>query len=349
MDAYNAQRLNERDTMTINNEAVAPIKPTRTATQRPNGSLKQFGLLYGSAPSMEQLYDQIGKVAPTQATVLISGESGTGKELVANTIHQMSERYKQAFIPVNCGAIPPNLIEAELFGHDKGSFTGAVREHVGYFEYASGGTLFLDEITEMPLGMQAKLLRVLETGTIVRVGGSSEIRVDVRLVVATNRDPWSAVKKGLFREDLMYRLAVFPLNIPSLRERSKDIEYLAQHFLDFLNDEAKTKKTLSPQSIEILRTYAWPGNVRELKNVIHRAFILCEDVLEIENIVSNNRPKKATVRDGCVNFWIGTPLAEAHREIILATLSHFNGDKERAAAALGISLKTLYNRLNEYQ
>jgi DNA-binding NtrC family response regulator len=328
---------------------VSSIKPARNPAPKAQGSLKQFGLLYGSSPPMEQLYEQIAKVAPTQATVLIVGESGTGKELVANTIHQMSERYKQAFIPVNCGAIPPNLIEAELFGHDKGSFTGAVREHVGYFEYATGGTLFLDEITEMPLGMQAKLLRVIETGTIMRVGGGVEIPVDVRLIVATNRDPWVAVKRGLFREDLMYRLAVFPITVPSLRERNKDIEYLAQHFLDFLNQEAKTKKTLSRHSIEILRTYTWPGNVRELKNVIHRAFILCEKTLEIENVVSTSRPKKATVRNGSVNFWIGTPLAEAHREIILATLSHFNGDKERAAAALGISLKTLYNRLNEYQ
>jgi DNA-binding NtrC family response regulator len=333
---------------TLDNEIDSPVRTARNAG-KVSASLKQFGLLYGSSPPMEQLYGQIAKVAPTQATVLIAGESGTGKELVANTIHQMSERYKQAFIPVNCGAIPPNLIEAELFGHDKGSFTGAVREHVGYFEYATDGTLFLDEVTEMPLGMQAKLLRVLETGTIVRVGGNEEIKVNVRMVVATNRDPWEAVKKGLFREDLMYRLAVFPLNVPSLRERHKDIELLAQHFLDFLNDEAKTQKTLSADSLEMLRTYTWPGNVRELKNVIHRAFILCEKTLEIENIISSNRPKKATVRDGVVNFWIGTPLAEAHREIILATLSHFNGDKERAAAALGISLKTLYNRLNEYQ
>lgn len=335
--------------MTLEQTAmVSSIKPARNVSKA-HGSIKQFGLLYGSSPPMELLYEQIAKVAPTQATVLIVGESGTGKELVANTIHQMSERYKQAFIPVNCGAIPPNLIEAELFGHDKGSFTGAVREHVGYFEYATGGTLFLDEITEMPLGMQAKLLRVIETGTIMRVGGGTEIPVDVRLIVATNRDPWTAVKRGLFREDLMYRLAVFPITVPSLRERNKDIEYLAQHFLDFLNQEAKVKKTLSRHSIEILRTYTWPGNVRELKNVVHRAFILCEKTLEIENVVSTSRPKKATVLNGCVNFWIGTPLAEAHREIILATLSHFNGDKERAAAALGISLKTLYNRLNEYQ
>jgi DNA-binding NtrC family response regulator len=338
--------LTTQETEVTSTESTS--KPAGNAA-RTRPSLRKFGLLYGSAPIMERLYDHIAKVAPTQAMVLIAGESGTGKELVANTIHQLSERREQPFIPVNCGAIPPNLIEAELFGHEKGSFTGAVREHAGYFECASGGTLFLDEITEMPFAMQAKLLRVLETGTVLRVGGTVEISVDVRLVVATNRDPWAAVKNGQFREDLMYRLAVFPLLVPALRERESDIECLSQHFLDALNDEAGTKKTFSRRSLDILRTYAWPGNVRELKNVVHRAFILSEKTLEIDEIISQSRPKKSFVRDGCVNFWVGTPLADAQREIILATLSHFEGNKERTAQTLGISLKTLYNRLNEYQ
>jgi DNA-binding NtrC family response regulator len=310
--------------------------------------LKHYGLLYGSSAPMESLYRKISRVAPTGAIVLIAGESGTGKELIAQTIHQLSSRQQQTFIPVNCGAIPENLIEAELFGHEKGSFTGAIRERIGYFERAHGGTLFLDEITEIPLAMQAKLLRVLETGTFYRVGGIDEIHVDIRLIVATNRDPANVVKQGSFREDLMYRLSVFPLLTPPLRERERDIELLAQHFLQELNDDAGTNKTFSRRSLDTLRSYPWPGNVRELKNVIHRAFILGEKSLDIDDVLSLARPRKAITRDGAINFWIGTPLAEAQREIILATLHHFQGDKERTAHTLGISLKTLYNRLNEY-
>lgn len=311
-------------------------------------SLARFGIMHGSSPLMEQLYQQVEKVATTDATVLLVGESGTGKELIANAIHDASARSAEPFVAVNCGAIPAHLIEAALFGHEKGSFTGAVRQQIGYFEHASQGTLFLDEITEMPVDMQVKLLRVLESGAFQRVGGDEEVKVDVRLVAATNRDLDSAVKQGNLREDLMYRLAVFPLRIPPLRERGVDIELLAQHFLQLLNEKENTTKVFSRASLEVIRSYSWPGNVRELKNVMHRAFILATDTLNVEDCISDLSAKKPTVHEGYLNFFVGTPLADAQKEIILATLKHYSGNKRLTAEALGISLKTLYNRLKEY-
>lgn len=310
--------------------------------------LKRFGLLYGSSPAMERLYQQIEKVAVTDATVLLVGESGTGKELIAQTIHQLSHRNGHHFNAVNCGAIPAHLIEAALFGHEKGSFTGAARQHAGYFEHASRGTLFLDEITEMPTDMQVKLLRVLESGRFLRVGGDDEVKVDVRLIAATNRDLDSAVRQGSLRSDLMYRLAVFPIRVPPLRERNGDVELLAYYFLQVLNAKEKTQKIFSRRSLEIIRTYSWPGNVRELKNVVQRAFILSTDTLVIDEYLPDLSSRKPAVREGCLNFFVGTPLAEAQREIILATLKHFGGNKRLTAETLGISLKTLYNRLKEY-
>ncbi len=311
-------------------------------------ALKRFGLLYGSSPAMENLYQQIEKVAITDAAVLLAGESGTGKELIAQTIHQLSRRNDHHFIAVNCGAIPAHLIEAALFGHEKGSFTGAVRQHVGYFEHASRGTLFLDEITEMPTDMQVKLLRVLESGSFLRVGGDEEVKVDVRLIAATNRDLETAVKQGSLRSDLMYRLAVFPIRVPPLRERNGDVELLAHHFLQALNAKEQTHKIFSRRSLEIIRSYSWPGNVRELKNVVQRAFILSTDTLVIDEYIADLSSRKPAMREGCLNFFVGTPLADAQREIILATLKHFSGNKRLTAETLGISLKTLYNRLKEY-
>lgn len=311
-------------------------------------SLKQFGTLFGSSCAMENLYRQIDKVALTDATVLLAGESGTGKELIAQAIHQFSQRRDQAFIPVNCGAISGHLIEAALFGHEKGSFTGAVRQYAGYFEQASHGTLFLDEITEMPIDMQVKLLRVLECGSFLRVGGSSEVKVDVRLIAATNRDPETAVRQGLLREDLMYRLAVFPLQVPPLRDRDGDLELLAQHFLQSLNEKHQTRKNFSKSSLETIRRYNWPGNVRELKNAVQRAYILSTDMLQIDEHLSETAAQKPTLKDGMLNFSVGMPLADAQRELILATLKYYDGNKRLTADALGISLKTLYNRLKEY-
>ncbi len=311
-------------------------------------SLKQFGLLYGSSEVMEELYHQMGKVAVTDATVLLLGESGTGKELIAQTVHQLSLRKDQTFIAVNCGAIPDHLIEVALFGHEKGSFTGASKQHAGYFEHASGGTLLLDEITEMPAEMQVKLLRVLECGKFLRVGGRQEVSVNVRVIAATNRDIQAAVKEGKLREDLMYRLAVFPLSIPPLRDRSGDAELLAQHFLDAMNAKRNTSKVFSRHSLETVRSYPWPGNVRELKNLVQRAFILSGDTVMLEEQISELAARKPTLHEGSLSFFVGTPLADAQKEIILATLRHFSGNKRLTAETLGISLKTLYNRLKEY-
>lgn len=311
-------------------------------------SLKRFGTLYGSSLAMENLYQQLDKVSVTDATVLLAGESGTGKELIAQTIHHVSPRCNENFVAVNCGAIPSHLIEAALFGHEKGSFTGAVRQHLGYFEHASRGTLFLDEITEMPSDMQVKLLRVLESGAFMRVGGSDEVRVDVRMIAATNRDVETAVRQGSLREDLMYRLAVFPIRVPPLRERNGDVELLAHHFLQLMNSKENTRKSFSRQSLETIRSYSWPGNVRELKNVVQRAFILSSDILTIEEHLSELSAKKPIMHDGFLNFSVGMQLADAQREIILATLKHFSGNKRLTAETLGISLKTLYNRLKEY-
>ncbi len=329
-------------TAQVHQQARRKTPPADTATQA-------YGHLSGTSSPMAQLYEQIERVAHTNFSVLIIGESGTGKELIAKTIHEKSARANQPFIPVNCGAIPEKLIEAELFGHEKGSFTGAVHQHIGYFEHASGGTILLDEITEMPPEMQVKLLRVLETGSFHRVGGTDTITVDVRVIAATNRDPHSAVKEVRFREDLLYRLAVFPLRVPPLRERKGDIELLAQRFLDQLNLSYSTRKVLSRRALDTLRAYPWPGNVRELKNTVHRAFIMSENVLEISSPGTTPRLRKPALREGYLSVWVGTPLADAQREIILATLAHYQGDKRRAARALGISLKTLYNRLDLYQ
>ena len=328
--------------------AESGTPPPRRGAAKPVAGLESFGLLYGSSAEMLQLYEQIERVAQTEATALIIGESGTGKELVARTIHDRSARRDKPFIAVNCGAIPDNLIEAELFGHERGSFTGAVQNRVGYFEHADGGTLFLDEITEMAPVRQIKLLRALETGTFYRVGGNEQIHADVRIIAATNRDPGEAVKENGLREDLMYRLAVFPLRAPPLRERDADRELLAEHFLAELNAQEGTDKTFSKRALDILRSYTWPGNVRELKNTIYRAFILSEKIVEIPHPHLASRVKKPVTQGEAMSIWVGTPLADAQKQIILATLKHCGGDKRRAAKALGVSLKTLYNRLGAY-
>ncbi|MRS97295.1 response regulator [Ralstonia pickettii] len=310
--------------------------------------LALFGQMLGNSTAMQTLYDQVSRVAPTEATVLLIGESGTGKELAAQTIHDLSLRRKQPFLPVNCGAISPNLIESEMFGHERGSFTGADRQHKGYFERANGGTLFLDEITEMPIELQVKLLRVLETGVFMRVGTNREIDSDVRVIAATNRDPEEAVADGKLRADLYHRLNVFPLQLPPLRDRGKDVELLAQHFLDQLNAQSNTKKAFLPPAMETLRGYHWPGNVRELRNYVQRAYILSDDAgIDTANVplqVSSTQTSSGST----LTISVGTSLASADKKIILATLEQCGGVKKRAAELLGISLKTLYNRLEEY-
>jgi DNA-binding NtrC family response regulator len=308
----------------------------------------RFGLMLGNSTAMQEVYDQISRVAPTAASVLLVGESGTGKELAAQTVHELSLRRKHPFVAVNCGAISPNLIESEMFGHERGSFTGADRQHKGYFERANGGTLFLDEITEMPIELQVKLLRVLETGVFMRVGTTKEIETDVRLVAATNRDPEEAVLDGKLRLDLYHRLNVFPLHLPPLRDRGKDVELLAQGFLDDLNQRYSTNKTFPPESREALAAYGWPGNVRELKNYVQRAYIMAGaesiNTAAVPLQISLSKPSPGT----SVTIPFGTSLAEADKQLILATLEQCGGVKTRAAEILGISLKTLYNRLVEY-
>lgn len=323
--------------------------PTRVRSNNAKNTPNRFGQLYGSSFPMQKVYKMIERVAPTDATVLIGGESGTGKELVAQTLHQMSKRSDSAFIAINCGAIPANLIEAELFGYERGSFTGANRLHKGCFERAAGGTLFLDEIAEMAPELQVKLLRVLESGVFYRVGGDQEIKVKVRVIAATNKDLVTAVAQNQLREDLLYRLAVFPIDIPPLRERGDDMELLASHFLTLLNDTEGTNKVFSAKAISVLRAHSWPGNVRELKNIVQRSFIMSDDVIELDNL--NAAPKNSSSRLATgdnLNFSVGMPLAEAERHLIYATLDHFSGNKKKTAEVLGLSLKTLYNRLSEY-
>jgi DNA-binding NtrC family response regulator len=307
--------------------------------------LGRFGPLIGSSPPMQRVYDLIQRVAQTEATVLITGETGTGKELVAETIHELSRRHREPFLPINCGAVSVNLIESELFGHERGSFTGAERLHKGYFERAHRGTLFLDEITETPPELQVKLLRALETSKIVRIGGSDSIPVDVRVIAATNRRPEEAVAKGKLREDLLYRLNVFPIHLPALRERRDDVELLAEHFLTQLNREQQATKTFTKPAIQRLRGHAWPGNVREMKNLIHRAFILAEEQIGPECLPLGVEETS----NSSLDVKVGTSLDEAERRLILATLEDCAGDKKKTADILGISLKTLYNRLNEYK
>ncbi len=309
----------------------------------------RFGDMWGGSPSMKRVYEQVSRVAATAVTVLIQGESGTGKELVAQTIHSLSRRRSRPFLAINCGAISPHLMESEIFGHEKGSFTGANRQHLGFFERAHGGTLFLDEITEMPPDLQVKLLRVLETGTFNRVGSTETQRADVRVLGATNRVPERAVVDGKLREDLLYRLNVFPLRLPPLRERREDIALLADHFLAEICKEEGKEKRLSKSAYERMNEYDWPGNVRELRNVVQRAYVMAsgatinDEWLELQ--AGRSSPANA---ESILSIRIGTTLADVERELIFATLEHFEGHKERTAAALGVSLKTLYNRLKEY-
>ncbi|HEY3216185.1 MAG TPA: sigma-54 dependent transcriptional regulator [Candidatus Eisenbacteria bacterium] len=310
--------------------------------------LGHFGALIGNSPEIQEVYDLVAKVAPTEATALIIGESGTGKEVVAQTICELSRRRHKPFVPINCGAISPTLIESELFGHERGSFTGADHLRRGHFERASGGTLLLDEITEMPVELQVKLLRVLETGTLMRVGGDEPIPVDLRLIAATNRPPQQAMAAGKLREDLFYRLNVFPIHLPPLRERQGDALLLADHFLERLNASEGTSKRFSPAARDRIRSHRWPGNVRELKNEVQKAFIMSEDVIEMDGLKTGHGPPPAPLAHSVPSPQPGASLAEVERRHILATLEQCGGDKKKASEVLGISLKTLYNRLNLY-
>ncbi|HSS50485.1 MAG TPA: sigma-54 dependent transcriptional regulator [Thermoanaerobaculia bacterium] len=326
--------------------SVQPAAQTQTQTAEAP-EVGRLGLLLGASAPMQALYEMLNRVAPTDASVFLVGESGTGKDLAAQTLHMLSRRSKAPFLPLNCGAISPTLIESELFGHERGSFTGAARRHKGYFERAHMGTLFLDEITEMPIELQVKLLRVLETGQVVRIGGDQPAEVDVRVIAASNRDPQKAVSDGKLREDLLYRLQVFPIQMPPLRERADDVQLLAEYFLGQLNERQGTDKVLTEESLERLRTHSWPGNVRELKNVAHRAFIMADHEITPRCLPREVGGDFSSIRS--LNFQVGTSIEEVERRLIMATLDAHGGNKRKTADILGVSLKTLYNRLNTYR
>ena len=359
-------------------------------------STGHFGHLWGQSAAMHRIYEQISRVSGTSVTVFITGESGTGKEVVAQTVHDLSRRRKRPFLAVNCGAISPNLIESEIFGHEKGSFTGAERMHPGFFERASGGTLFLDEITEMPVELQVKLLRVLETSRFMRVGSTTSQEADVRIIAATNRDPFQAVAAGKLREDLLYRLNVFPLDLPPLRARLEDVALLARHFLNTVCEQEGQMRRFTPAALAQMGRYRWPGNVRELRNAVQRAYVMAQGdqidgawlpgspATEPEGsaqlagvapvVAAAVAPSVAPAGESAgepawtateasvlaapstdqepiesITLPIGTSLAQAEKQLMLATLRHYNHHKERTAATLGVSLKTLYNRLKEYE
>jgi DNA-binding NtrC family response regulator len=311
-----------------------------------------FGELVGASEPMRQIYALIEQVAPSSASVLLTGESGTGKELCARTIHNLSPRKNNAFVAINCSAIPETLMESELFGHERGAFTGAAARRLGCFELANGGTLLLDEISEMPVSLQAKLLRVLEDRTIRRLGGSQELAVDVRVLAATNRDPQGAVRAGTFREDLLYRLNVITVELPPLRKRKEDIPLLAQHLVAQLAERhVRPARLLSPAAIEALQSHSWPGNVRELRNVIERAVIICSsEVIERHHLAPYPLEQRAQSRgEDTLTLPVGTPIDEVERRMILRTLQKTENNKTRAAELLQISLKTLHNKLRLYR
>ena len=312
----------------------------------------RFGPMVGTSGSMKELYELLAQVGPTAASVLIVGESGTGKELVARTLHDLSSRREREFVAVNCAAIPETLLESEIFGHERGSFTGAEGRRRGLFELADGGTLFLDEVVEMAPATQAKLLRVLEERSFRRLGGSEEIHVDVRVLAATNRDPAKALEKGDLREDLYYRLNVFTVELPPLRERLDDVALLVRAFIeDFNAQNEKTVSGIEDEALAALKAYRWPGNVRELRNVIERAVIVARrGRIRREDLPPSVLEPRASRRasEG-VELPVGTTVEQAEKNLILKTLEATGHNKTRAAEILGISLKTLHNKLKKYR
>jgi transcriptional regulator with PAS, ATPase and Fis domain len=313
--------------------------------------------MVGSSPKMREVFSLIQQVAPSRAAVLITGESGTGKELAARAIHALSPRRNGPFVALNCAAMPDSLMESELFGHEKGAFTGAVDRRAGCFELAQNGTVLLDEIGDMPVALQAKLLRVLEDSRVRRLGGKSEIQLDVRILAATNSPLDAAIREGRFREDLFYRLNVFPIPLPPLRDRKDDLPSLTAALLGDLNRKHGTKVTdVSKEVLERFRAYNWPGNVRELRNVVERAVILAgEGTILPQHLAAGfggstapttSAPASSTGEE--LRIPIGSTIEQAERALIELTLEHTRHNKTRAAEVLGISQKTLFNKLKEY-
>lgn len=311
---------------------------------------KRFGIegMIGESNEMQRLYDIVRQVGPTKATILIEGESGVGKEVFAKALHQISPRAKKPFVAVHCAALPETLLESELFGHERGAFTGAISRRPGRFEMADGGTLFLDEIGEIPLSMQVKLLRVLEQREITRVGGTSSLKMDVRLIVATNRELEEEVAEGRFREDLYYRLKVVQVEVPPLRHRRADIPLLAQHFLgDFAKENGRSVPTLSREAIEVLQAYHWPGNVRELRNVMENTFVFLKgETIQGCDLPGTVTAEREAVTDG-LTVPLGLPLEEVETRYLKRTLASVDGNRTRASEILGISRRTLQRRIKD--
>ena len=323
-----------------------------TLLRRQLDGTQAMGTLIGASAPMQEIYKTIGQAATTSAPVLISGESGTGKELAARTIHSLSVRGKGPFVAINCGAIPETLLESELFGHERGAFTGAVERRAGYFELADGGTLFLDEIAEMSAALQAKYLRVLQDGVVRRLGGRAELKVDVRIIAATNRDPREAIKQGAFREDLYSRLNVFSFTMPPLRVRKGDIPLLAEAFVtEFAGKYDRAAKGLSTEALETLARHSWPGNVRELRNCLERAVVGSTGSELTGALLPLDLPPLPEAAGASASVPSPPPLSldEAERLHILRTLAALGSNKTRTAESLGISLKTLHNKLRRYR
>jgi DNA-binding NtrC family response regulator len=310
-----------------------------------------FGKLVGNSHAMRQVYTMIEQVASSSVSVLITGESGTGKEVVAQTIHQLSPRAARPFVPINCSAIPESLMESELFGHERGAFTGAIARRDGCFELANGGTLLLDEIAEMPVMLQAKLLRVLEDRKVRRLGGSKEVPIDVRVLAATNKDPLEAVRKNEFREDLLYRLNVIHIKLPALRERRDDIPLLAEYMvMELSRRHDRPARVIANDVLELFARHPWPGNVRELRNVMEHAVIVCDKhQIEKTHLPSQLFNAGALIVEDTITLPVGISLDEAERQLILKTLIKTKNNKTRAAELLHVSLKTLHNKLKLYR
>ncbi len=313
--------------------------------------------LVGESAAIRRVRELVSKVAHLELSVYVEGESGTGKELVAQAIHELGPRKDKPFVALNCGALPANLIDSELFGHTKGSFTGATKDSAGVFQQASGGTLFLDEIAEMPVEIQVRLLRTLENGRVRPVGSDKEIAVDVRLISATNRRFEKAIGDGRFREDLFHRLCVFPIVTPALRDRGDDVELLAKRFLHELVASEGVAKSFADETLRKLREYDWPGNVRQLRNAVHRAYVMADEKIEPDCLppmvlAASGTTLRAAAVEGngeAIQVGVGTTIADAERRLIEATLKSSSGDKRAAAEILGVSLRTLYNRLKGYK
>ena len=311
--------------------------------------LKPASTLVGHDPAMVSLLEEARQVADSHATILITGESGTGKGVLARWLHRHSPRSTQDLVEINCSALPDNLLESELFGYEAGAFTDAKGRKQGRFDLADRGTLFLDEITELPIGVQSKLLRVLQDGTYERLGGTQTLKADARLIAATNRDPADAVASGMLREDLYYRLNVIQLRIPPLREHRQDIPLLARHFVDrFAVRHNRAVATLSEKAIAALEAFHWPGNVRQLENTIERAVVLCKseavDLTDLPPEVA-----KSSAAPDRLSFAVGTPLKAMERRMIQATIQKCNGDRQKTAALLGTTVRTLYRREAEWR